>query len=186
MRKKIVIGIMLVGLLIPVFFAIQRTDAKIDQRAVRGNIVPTPHLVEGYFPQTDLTIDLTNLTTTKYYGLLIGANQNRTDYQWFNFTATAQNVEIKTVHFRDQSTAGYIDPDAPETYLPNIEQLRLNLYGILDDNDTDPNLLDSYWLKVRYYDEQLPDTALPTMLSVVIIMGALTGIFLTVFKYFRN
>ena len=181
MKKQIVMGILILGIFILCASAIP-TNAKINARGTTGNFLLTDEVVHGYFPATDLIINLVNLTKFRDYGILIGANQNISDQQWVNFTATEINIEIKTIHFADQSTAGI---NISGIFVPNLNQLKIVLYGILGDNDTTPNELDIMWIRIRYYDEQIPEYAISTLLGAIIIMGAITGIFLTIFKYFK-
>ena len=183
MKKQIVVSILLVGLFIPFFLGTEGVNASANQRGTTGNIVPTDEITDGYFPTTELIINLANLTKEKNYGLLIGANQLGSDRQWHNFTASKSNVEIKTTHFTEQSTAGL---NVSGVVVPNLNRLKIDLYGILNDEDTQPILLDTFWLRIRYFDEQLPEVAMASILAGLIIMGALTGIFLTVLKYTKN
>ncbi|MHA2119595.1 MAG: hypothetical protein ACW990_00175 [Promethearchaeota archaeon] len=181
MRKQIVMVILIVGIIIPFLIGTTEINAETNQRGTTGNIVRNEELATGYFPTTDLIIDLTNLSRNTNYGVLIGANQNITDQEWYNFTATKRNVQIKTTHFTGQGTQVNISGQ-----LVNIGQLEIRLYGILNDEDLTPTLLDTYWLKIHYFTDQIPSDAIPVILSAIIIMGALTGIFLTVFKYLNN
>jgi len=101
-------------------------------QASRGNIERD---IYEYYPETQATLTLTNLSIGYKYGLLLGANQNASDQQWINFTAIDYQMAIPFVHFDRQS---YIDNRSqPITYLYII------LYGISSNTDTSPTKLDS-------------------------------------------
>jgi hypothetical protein len=126
-------------------------------RSATGDfVVPTNR---DYYPETVLTIQLTNLTTDSYYGLLIGANQAIDDYQWDNFTATSTSMNRTIIHFNTQ------------TYLTNqsndIEYLLCKLYDIDNNSHVNPPRL-SY---MTYDLVRISDQLNPNVLGMLLVVG---------------
>ena len=76
-------------------------DWSMSGRAVTGNFVHPDR--PDYYPETVLTLQLTNLTINQTYAIKIGANQFSYDWQWVNFTATATDMSFEVIHFDKQS-----------------------------------------------------------------------------------
>jgi len=128
----------------------------------------------NYYPETELTLTIMNLTTNAYYGLLVGANQATYDYNWYNFTATGVNMEITIIHFKGQSL---LDVDGNELY-----RLQINLYGIDNDSDTSAELLDTIWYNVVSYDNQLPEEFFSLFIVSAVFIIVIANLVIIFFK----
>lgn len=129
----------------------------ISSQASTGEfVIPTNR---DYYPETVLTIRLTNLTTDSYYGLLVGANQVVVDQQWDNFTATSASMNRSLIHFNTQ------------TYLTNqsqeIKYLLCKLYDIDNDSHVNPTRLSI----ITYDLVRISDQLNPYVLGMLLVVG---------------
>ena len=184
--KKIVMGIVILGLIFPFFTGNIKVSGRIQEAGTTGNIIPYLFEVEAFGDKSTLVINLENLTENKDYGILIGANTFFESHKWFNFTAIAPRMQIRTEHIGKPSSSSFLDEGAPIPKHPDIELLLLHLYGISSLEDSNPTFLDSYWYQIRYLDKPVIDTSVSTLLAGMIIIGAFAGIILTILKFVKN
>lgn len=143
--------------------------------AVTGNFFRNKQDV-NYYPETKGTLYLTNLSIGYYYGLLIGANQNKTDQQWINFTASGSTIDMPFIHFDKQS---YFDNRTQE-----IQNLFIILYSITSDNDNSPVQLDTLTLYVVTIKQQINPPFVGMLLFVIFGSIAFMNIVLAFVKQF--
>ena len=110
-----------------------------------GNFITPSN--RDYYPETILSVELTNLTLNSYYGLLVGANQGLDDKQWDNFTARSELMTREIIHFQSQ------------TYLTNqsqeIQYLLVELYDIDNNSHVNPTRLDLMTDDLVHISDQL-------------------------------